>query len=32
MDMLEEDGVVGPAEGAGSREVLLDREDLEEDL
>lgn len=29
MDMLENDGVVGPAEGAGSREVLLgDEEDI----
>jgi S-DNA-T family DNA segregation ATPase FtsK/SpoIIIE len=27
MDMLEEDGVVGPPEGAGSREVLLANEE-----
>jgi len=31
IDMLEEDGVVGPAEGAGSREVLLgDSEEFDE--
>jgi S-DNA-T family DNA segregation ATPase FtsK/SpoIIIE len=32
MDMLEEQGVIGPAEGAGSREVYLDRQDLDEEL
>ena len=32
MDMLEEDGVVGPAEGAGSREVHQDREDTDGEL
>jgi S-DNA-T family DNA segregation ATPase FtsK/SpoIIIE len=32
MDMLEEEGVIGPAEGAGSREVYLDRQELDEEL
>jgi S-DNA-T family DNA segregation ATPase FtsK/SpoIIIE len=32
MDMLEEEGVIGPAEGSGSREVYLDRQDLDEDV
>jgi S-DNA-T family DNA segregation ATPase FtsK/SpoIIIE len=32
MDMLEEEGVIGPAEGSGSREVYLDRQDLDEDM
>jgi S-DNA-T family DNA segregation ATPase FtsK/SpoIIIE len=32
MDMLEEEGVIGPAEGSGSREVYLDRQGLDEDL
>ena len=31
MDMLEDEGVIGPSEGAGSREVYLRREDLDED-
>jgi S-DNA-T family DNA segregation ATPase FtsK/SpoIIIE len=31
MDQLEEQGVVGPAEGSGSREVLLEEEDGEEE-
>ena len=32
MDMLEDEGVIGPAEGAGSREVHLRREDLDEEM
>jgi hypothetical protein len=31
MDMLEEEGAVGGSEGGGSREVHLDRQDLDED-
>jgi S-DNA-T family DNA segregation ATPase FtsK/SpoIIIE len=32
MDMLEDEGVIGPAEGGGSREVYLDRQDPDEEL
>jgi S-DNA-T family DNA segregation ATPase FtsK/SpoIIIE len=32
MDMLEDEGAVGGSEGGGSREVHLDRQDLDEDL
>jgi S-DNA-T family DNA segregation ATPase FtsK/SpoIIIE len=32
MDMLEEEGIVGPTEGTGSREVYLRREDPDDEL
>ena len=32
MDMLEDEGAIGPAEGGGSREVYLDRQDPDEEL